>query len=73
MYAIGEFPGPGGQKEVAIVCKQWINGGKCFWPPFWRNPKLLERALRNGESADPTSWFQYEVRIVGGRFFGTLH
>lgn len=68
MYCLVEFGGP--SQDIEIAHRSWINGSKCYWPPFWKNNSKLRSALKKGTAPDPTTWNLFEVHIIGGKFFG---
>lgn len=66
-----EFSGP--SQEIGIAHKNWINGSKCYWPPFWKTNSKLVSALKKGTIPDPSNWNLFEVHVIGDKFFGTPH
>mgnify|MGYP001598542992 FL=1 len=69
MYAVVLF---NKTNEVDVVPKLWLNGTKCYWPPF--KGSRLTKALEDLSPPSP-EWpiYSIEVLIETGKYSVSIH
>lgn len=57
------------EKVLGIVLKDWIrvvnNDVFAYWPPYYKEGKKLEKAIRSKETPNTNSWTLYPVTNIG--------